>query len=607
MSNNLISSIRGFAVASVFLFHLFPSRISLGYLGVDIFILISGYLIAKSFTNKSNDNFGLKEVLSFIKKRFLRIYPSLVTFLLIILLLKFVLFGVSPATSFINELKAALISLYNWHIISKFDYNLELMSGSPILHLWSISAEVQLYMVFIFLICFSRFIPFLKKYDGLVFFIASIFLILVGTQIITLNGYFSSTWRLAEFSLGVILFRHGWRPFIFSGLAFCLISFFIGANSILLSLSASLIAVSLFKIFESYVNNLGFLSVALQSLGNKAYSYYLWHFPIIFYLNYLFDDIVIKSLFATLLTIALAETLYFLVERNRNFFNTNFFSVNFSAAVIFLFVAFAGQISFNKKIDSLSMFEDRLDPPFIEKCRSSFGQKIKDPCIFNGEGNLNIVLIGDSHAFQMSGGFIKNNYKNLSIFSYAGCPPIKNFIRQDRLYIDCNYADKEWTKMISNLESVDLVIISSRWPYYFKNDIGSISNTKGSIDENIENIELFESINKLNKANIFLIGNTPEVLSKSYDLYLQNIVRDRFKLTLRKTSFLSVPPKDIKNHLSIIAKNNKVKFFEPNLKICDREQCQIVSASNDYYFRDTNHLSSEASKLLVSEILAISN
>ena len=45
-----------------------------------------------------------------------------------------------------------------------------------------------------------------------------------------------------------------------------------------------------------------------------------------------------------------------------------------------------------------------------------------------------IALIGDSHAFQLSGGFKRSDYKNLYIFSYAGCPPIKNFIRQDRLY-----------------------------------------------------------------------------------------------------------------------------------------------------------------------------
>ena len=120
-------------------------------------------------------------------------------------MLQLILFGLSPSTSLLKELFAALFSSYNWHIISLFDYNRELMSGSPILHLWSISAEVQLYLVFLFLIYLARYLPIINKYEGLIFSNISFFL-LIGSKIITLNEYFSSTWRLAEFSLGVILF-----------------------------------------------------------------------------------------------------------------------------------------------------------------------------------------------------------------------------------------------------------------------------------------------------------------------------------------------------------------------------------------------------------------
>ena len=93
--------------------------------------------------------------------------------------------------------------------------------------------------------------------------------------------------------------------------------------------------------------------------------------------------------------------------------------------------------------------------------------------LLQGEGDLNIALIGDSHAFQLSGGFKRSDYKNLYIFSYAGCPPIKNFIRQDRLYMDCDYPDRE-EKMIMKLNPTDFVFITSRWPYYFKETLAQL-------------------------------------------------------------------------------------------------------------------------------------
>lgn len=603
MSNNLISRIRGFAVASVFLFHLYPSIISLGYLGVDIFIVISGFLIAKSFKHKNQSKYGPKDALGFIKKRFFRIYPSLVTFIFIIFLLQLILFGLSPSTSLLEELFAALFSSYNWHIISLFDYNRELMSGSPILHLWSISAEVQLYLVFLFLIYLARYLPIINKYEGLIFFLTSVFFLLIGSKIITLNEYFSSTWRLAEFSLGVILFLHGWRFFIISGLFFCLISFYIGADSILLSISISIFLISLFKLLDSFISNIRFFSHGLESLGNKSYSYYLCHFPLIFYLNYFIDNEYLKSFLAIIFTFILSELMYFMVEKNRAFLKFNFFKFNFSVVFIFFVIVLSTQNNFNRKVESLSSFEDKLDPPFIDKCRKNFGQKIKDLCILPGEGDLNIALIGDSHAFQLSGGFKRSDYKNLYIFSYAGCPPIKNFIRQDRLYMDCDYPDREWKKMIMKLNPIDFVFITSRWPYYFKENIGAIGNVNSSLVQNFENIELFDSLKYFNSKNIFLIADTPEVKLKAYDLHVQNIVRNRFKLEPKIKSEISAPPKNIKSYLRRISENNGVNLYSPNLKICNTKECTIISPTKNYYFRDTNHLSSESARFLILDIL----
>ena len=98
------------------------------------------------------------------------------------------------------------------------------------------------------------------------------------------------------------------------------------------------------------------------------------------------------------------------------------------------------------------------------------------------------------------------------------------------------------------LNPTDFVFITSRWPYYFKENIGAIGNVNSSLVQNFESIELFDSLKYFNSKNIFLIADTPEVKLKAYDLHVQNIVRNRFKLEPKIKSEISAPFKNIKSY-----------------------------------------------------------
>ena len=134
--------------------------------------------------------------------------------------------------------------------------------------------------------------------------------------------------------------------------------------------------------------------------------------------------------------------------------------------------------------------------------------------------------------------------------------------------MDCDYPDRD-KKMIMKLNPTDLYL-SPLLPYYFKENIGAIGNVNSSLVQNFESIELFKS------KNIFLIADTPEVKLKAYDLHVQNIVRNRFKLEPKINLKYQLRQK-ILSYLRRISENNGVNLYSPNLKICNTNECTIIS------------------------------
>ena len=148
-----IDGLRALAVSSVIIFHLFPnSFFSGGFIGVDIFFVISGFIIT-SIINKDlkNKKFSYKQ---FIDRRIRRIFPSLIT--LLIILFSFCWFSFLP-----HELSQIGKHIFN---SSFFHINFSLVKESgyfdsssvfkPLLHLWSLSIEEQFYLSWPFALLF---------------------------------------------------------------------------------------------------------------------------------------------------------------------------------------------------------------------------------------------------------------------------------------------------------------------------------------------------------------------------------------------------------------------------------------------------------------------
>jgi peptidoglycan/LPS O-acetylase OafA/YrhL len=141
-----IDGLRAFAVVAVIINHFNKDLLPSGYLGVDIFFVISGYVITSSLSERENKSFG-DFLMSFYARRIKRLVPALVAFVLVTSALT-CLFNPTPGT----ELKTGIMSLFglsNFYLFRKStDYFAQSTELNPFTHTWSLGVEEQFYLLF---------------------------------------------------------------------------------------------------------------------------------------------------------------------------------------------------------------------------------------------------------------------------------------------------------------------------------------------------------------------------------------------------------------------------------------------------------------------------
>lgn len=144
-----IQALRAIAVASVIVYHFWPDQLAGGYVGVDVFFVISGYLMTKSILHIREDNnarFG-STMREFYARRAARILPAA---LITLLLCAAVVLTIVGAVSQRDDLKQILASSFfveNWYLASNATDYLGASATSPVQHFWSLSVEEQFYAV----------------------------------------------------------------------------------------------------------------------------------------------------------------------------------------------------------------------------------------------------------------------------------------------------------------------------------------------------------------------------------------------------------------------------------------------------------------------------
>lgn len=141
-----ITGLRALAVIPVLIFHAFPDLVPGGFYGVDIFFVISGYLISGIiFRGLISHEFSFSD---FYIKRIKRIFPNLIAVLLFVLLMGWFLASASEYRQIAANISHSAFFYQNFGLIKEVGYFDSPAHNNPLLHIWSLSIEEQFYLVF---------------------------------------------------------------------------------------------------------------------------------------------------------------------------------------------------------------------------------------------------------------------------------------------------------------------------------------------------------------------------------------------------------------------------------------------------------------------------
>jgi len=310
----------------VLLYHAGIPGITGGYVGVDIFFVISGFLIGGGLYNQAMSQHGIN-LLGFYAKRARRILPAALVAIAATLLLTIMLLPSSRWNSIAGEATGSALYYANWlFAASSTDYLSQDDAESPLQHFWSLSVEEQFYIglpfVLLGTVLLARSIggrrPQESKQRLIHAMTSATVAVIAGSSLLhsvylTASNpgvaYFATTTRAYELAIGVLVAIHaerlsrlprllalalGWAGAAFmigSGLVFTSATVFPGTAALLPTLGAAAVIVSGMNGRQN--QGIGALLSFKPAvwIGNISYSLYLWHWPLIIVATYQFDGL----------------------------------------------------------------------------------------------------------------------------------------------------------------------------------------------------------------------------------------------------------------------------------------------------------------------------
>jgi len=453
-----IDGLRAIAVLFVVAFHAFPNSMRGGFIGVDVFFVISGFLISSNiFENVLNGTFSFAD---FYRRRIKRIFPALIVVLVSCLAFGWVSLLADEFKQLGKHVAGATIFMSNFLLWGETGYFDNVAETKPLLHLWSLGIEEQFYIVWPLIIWASRRWAFnllaVVVLAGISSFAANIWLALSDE----VGVFYSPQSRFWELVVGAGLaywsvalsgrrdsaLSNSWCEAIswigFSSVCVSALFFqggqrFLGCWTLLPALGTCL---TIAAGPQAWLNRHVLAHRFVVAVGLVSYPLYLWHWPILSFLRVTQSEFPSPALAAKgiVVSLVLATFTYHFVEKPIRFGSRKAFVTGLTLAFM-CSIGLSGFYIFQHEgidtRDSIRQFTNNVNElqrtPMVDEACKSFVE-IKhfrfDYCRYRGgRGDTTVAVVGDSHAHVAFPGIaelLANINVNTVLLANSSCPPL---------------------------------------------------------------------------------------------------------------------------------------------------------------------------------------
>ena len=637
-----IDGLRAIAVVPVVLFHAGFTSVSGGFVGVDVFFVISGYLITQLLLNDIRS--GSFSIARFYERRIRRIFPALFAVIGASSLAAWFIFMPGEMAYFARSAAAAALFSSNMLFFSESGYFDAEAHLKPLLHTWSLAVEEQFYIVFPLLLfgVTRRAWPVARVLVGL--WLASFALSLYAQQFAPVFNFYWAPPRFWELLTGAVLAAATVpvlttamsRWLILAGLGLIAISVFgYDENTVFPGLTA--LVPCLGAAFVIHGGSAPGAAIQILSarpivqIGLMSYSLYLWHWPVIVFTRYLnAGQLSVATASATVVvSFALAYVSWRWIELP---FRGKGALLNRRGVIVGASLLIATTTSFGVTVSLLHGLPMRLpiaaqglyaarddrsvcsSPKYfvpVDAAVPREDMELRALCSIGAtddnsgiEGALDFVVWGDSHAAAMAPAIDKiarAHGRTGALLGRGSCPPLLDFdtgASNRKKIKNCMLYNAAALRFIAN-NQVAVVFLVARWPKYVHHseygNEGIFFDPNDAIMLDDFSAELAQSLgvtlSAISKAGAkaVIVMDVPEM---GYDvphaLAKASMTGDaiaiapqRQAVRRRQALTLSV--------LTAAAEKYDATFIDPTERICDATACRI-RAGNIVLYADEDHL-----------------
>lgn len=661
-----IDGLRGIAVCLVILYHIFPMAFKNGFLGVDVFFIISGFVVTQALQRNLTKGY-LRGLIDFYIHRIKRILPALYVNIVVCIFLSCLLIPPSDLQSIFKTAASAIVAVSNLALLyASFDYFNPDLSLNPFVHTWSLGVEEQFYFVFPLLLICALYLVSLNRRIKVhyLLFLLALLSFLYWTELkfsSPVSAFYNPMARFWELLIGVILSlnKDAIVSFIKARVSILLQCFASALFVIGLSLPpaydplgyfANLIVVAGSAIvITAGISSLSGLNKVLSSeplvwTGRLSYSLYLWHAPIFTFFRWNSDlNHPVYALLALLITVIVSFISYRYIEIPFRYASIKGVKVIYTGATIgmvsllFVFLLYQlppARIYLGNSENYTDLWPHENVPVTTSlaytgrDCHLEYHDELlpdsMDGCSTTGTGKNYIYLIGNSHTqhlIPMIDLVSKNMGYGYTALTISNCRLVSAFQIIESInfrYDLCkDYFDYSTNFVINNAKPGDIVLVGARSLLKMPSRLnrGSESNVYvedrplsriNAYEKSISDLSDFSRALYSNRISLIFAGPTP-----AFTLTATQCAPEWFRSN--KTGCkVSIEPVLVEQEsyfvavAEIMANSKNGYLWDPMSSLCDDKYC-YPSKGDKLLFRDKHHLSVYGSEFLAPSFINFVN